>query len=238
MRILAAAAMVAVLALSGCSTGDDGSEGSSAEDDFRRTRPTDQLEHDHSSENSALAPETVQPSDVAALGDGVATGATGEFWVGINICGRFVELPPQLADGPMTLDGTGLLTLAPSPGEPSGLELTADSVLGMLDVQAETGTISFGESWAGSSVGEGDAAVPLAGRTFTTGDECAIGPKVEQGEVQLWYYTPAAVVSGEQVRMVVTDPGDTPLVEDGSAVTIAFAPLSSLPTLPPSALVG
>ena len=61
---------------------------------------------------------------------------------------------------------------------------------------------------------------------------------MEQAEVQLWYYTPLAVASGEQVRMVVTDPQDTPLLEGGSAVTLAFAPVSSLPTLPPAALLG
>ncbi len=73
----------------------------------------------------------------------------------------------------------------------------------------------------------------------STGDPCVLGRDgAEPGEVQLWYYTPAAVDSGTDVRLVVTDPEDVPIIGADSAITIAFAPVSSLPTLPPAALVG
>ena len=35
-------------------------------------------------------------------------------------------------------------------------------------------------------LGEGDSALPLGGASFVTGDQCALGPDVEQAEVQLW----------------------------------------------------
>jgi hypothetical protein len=55
--------------------------------------------------------------------------------------------------------------------------------------------------------------------------------------VQLWIYDREAVDTGDGVLQVVTDPEDVAVVEDGMAFVIALSPTSSLPTLPPSALI-
>lgn len=247
LAALVACLVLVTTALAACSSGGDSAagEGDSAAFESERTRPTDQAEHDHSGEASALAPETVLPERIAELGPGVPAGGSEDLWMGLNICGRFVELPAGIGSAAggaasdfMSIDETGLLTISPGPGDPNGHDVTVAAVAEMLDVDLSTGRLELGPSWEGQVLGEGDSALPLGGASFVTGDQCALGPDVEQAEVQLWYYTPLAVASGEQVRMVVTDPQDTPLLEGGSAVTLAFAPVSSLPTLPPAALLG
>lgn len=230
LQMLSVPLVVAALA-GGCSGGE---EDAAFESD--RTRPTDVSEHDHSNEDSALAPDTVMAADIAELGKGAAVGEELSVWIGVNVCGRFLEIPAREGSGGLSLDATGGLTVAPQAGDESGHDITVADVMEMLDIQLATSTMSFGERWAPTEVALSPAAEPspLAGRSFATGDDCG----TEQGEVQLWYYTAESVDSGEDVRMVVTDPEDVPLVGDGAAVTVAFAPTSSLPTLPPAVLVG
>jgi len=243
-RVLAVRAGLAIAVLiTGCSGGDGSAEPADVFES-ERSRPTDSSEHDHSADASALAPRTVLPGDIAELGDGIAPGESMDLWLGLNVCGRFVDLPVMTdADASpgattMAVDPTGRLTVSAGPEGPSGHEVTLGAVSEILDLELATGRLDFGDEWAGRSVGEGDEAMQLGGASLATGGECGLGPESEPAEVQLWYYTPAAVASGEEVRMVVTDPERTPLLEGGSAVTIAFAPVSSLPTLPPAALVG
>lgn len=219
--------LAAVLVAGSCSSSDEAFES-------ERPRPTDVESHDHSSENSALAPETVLAGDIAELGAGVATGEQATVWLGVNVCGRFVEIPSGGPVGGLGVDAGGLLEISPGVGDPSGHEVTAGAVMDLIDLQLGTGEMSFGPGWGAQEVVLDERTVALADTTFATGDSCG----TEQGEVQLWYYTPAAVNSGEELRLVVTDPQDVPVLESGTALTVAFAPSSSLPTLPPAALVG
>ena len=239
--VAVAAALFALVA--GC--GGDGGEGAAAQggaggDDpafeSDRTRPTDASEHSHDGEDSALAPRTVQPADIAELGDGVAPGGELSMWIGVNMCGRFLDIPPAGPVGGLSTDAAGRLAVAPSAGDDAGHDVTVADVMELLDLQLGTAELAFGEQWAPKEVALAPGAEPtaLAGTSFATGDGCG----EEQGEVQLWYYTPEAVDTGEDVRMVVTDPEDVPLVGDGAALTVAFAPTSSLPTLPPAAMLG
>ncbi len=226
--------MVVALLCAACSGGDDESGFES-----NRPRPTDDVTHDHSGEVSALAPETVLAEDIAALGDGVAVGDTWPVWIGVNICGRFLEIPAVAATGGLAVDSSGLLTVAPGDGDEVGHAVTIGDVMSLVGVELGTGSVSMDERWAPQAVDVDGESVAVAGSTFSTGDPCVLGRDgAEPGEVQLWYYTPAAVDSGTDVRLVVTDPEDVPIIGADSAITIAFAPVSSLPTLPPAALVG
>lgn len=223
------AVLAATLLLVGACSGGD----SLATDDTR-SRPTDTGLHDHSGAASALAPEAVQAEDIATLGDGVAEGEAMDFWLGLNVCGRFVDVPAAGPARGMTVDASGLVTVAPGPGDPEGADVTVGDLAALLGLTLGTGELGFPAGFQPAAIEHGSASQQLAGATLRTGDLCG----EEQAEVQLWYYTPDAVDSGESVRMVVTDPQEVPVVADGTAVTIAFAPVSSLPTLPPAALVG
>ncbi len=153
---------------------------------------------------------------------------------GINVCGRFLELRAAGPSNGITVDATGSVEVQPGPGDPTGHEVTVGSVLELMDVSVSTGEMTFGSTW-GSTVAELDGEeVSLGSKKLATGDSCGRDP----GEVQLWYYSPSAVDSGEDIRMVVTDPQDVPILAEGTAMTLAFAPSSSLPTLPPAALVN
>ncbi|MCB0952480.1 MAG: hypothetical protein H6517_00915 [Microthrixaceae bacterium] len=225
-RICMAVLCVGVLVGTACSS--EGSASSST-----RPRPTDVPGiHDHSSEDSALAPETVLPEDIAALGDGPQPGEQFDVFLGVNVCGRFLEMPSVSGPSGVDVDAAGVVSIAPQPGGPAGHDITVADITDALDISLTTAELGFGPSWDPATATIGTDDTPLAGLDLVTGGSCG----TERAEVQLWYYTAEAADSGDRVRMLVTDPQDAPIVSDGAALTIAFAPESSLPTLPPSAL--
>ena len=185
---------------------------------------------------SSMDPEVVGVKDIAKLGPGPAAGQQWKIWTGINVCGRFVDLAPTSAQPSkgMSVSPAGQLTVAQAAGDPTGHDVTVADFLALYGITASTGTLTFPAGIAPSTLRLPNGSVELSGATMKTGDKCPETP----GEVQVWYYTPQAVATGRPIRVVVTDPDKVPIVADGSAIVVAFSPDSSLPTLPPAALVG
>jgi hypothetical protein len=185
----------------------------------------------------AMTPRTVSVADVAALGPGPAIGDRWSGELGLNVCGRFLE-PPAAVDPPVagvSTPGDGSFSFAPAAGSDAvGPAATLGTLLAAAGVEAGTGSMTLPPGTRPDSIElTADALIPVAGATFRTGERCGDVP----AEVQLWVYSPDAVRTGSDVRIVVTDPEDVPVALDGMAFVLAFAPASSLPTLPPSALV-
>ncbi len=225
---LLVALAVIVVTLAGCGSGAQGATAS-------RPRPTDTAGlHDHGAADSALAPETVRPEDLALLGDGVEAGGRIEGYLGLNLCGRFLEIPEGASAAGVTLEQSGHFVVEPGEGDEVGLEVTVGDLLQLLEVGMRTGELEFGSQWSASPATVGGEEFDLGGSALATGDSCGD----ELGEVQLWYYTEEAANSGDGIRIVVTDPQDAPIIGDGVALTVAFAPSSSLPTLPPAVMAG
>jgi hypothetical protein len=215
---------------SGCSSGDDA--GRTAQEDG-----SGQAGHGGDGVyGSSMGPETVSASDVADLGPGPEVGDTWSGDVGLNVCGRFLD-PPAAVGPPVagfSTDGSGRFTLSPTAADESGHAATVEHLAALVGITVGTGTMTLPPSTTPAQVDLDEGPVTVAGSTMVTGQDC--GPA--QATVQLWIYTPDAAASGEDVRVVVTDPQDVPVVEDGMTFVFALAPTSSLPTLPPSALVG
>jgi hypothetical protein len=185
---------------------------------------------------SSMGPEIVSVAEVADLGAGPQVGDSWSGDVGLNVCGRFLD-PPAAVGPPVagfSTDGSGRFTLAPTTAEQSGHAATVGSLAALVGITMGTGTMTLPPSTTPARVDLDEGPVEVAGSTLNTGQDC--GPA--QATVQLWIYTPDAAASGEDVRVVVTDPQDVPVVEDGMTFVFALTPTSSLPTLPPSALVG
>lgn len=182
-----------------------------------------------------MRPETVSVADVAALGPGPATGDNWTGSIGLNVCGRFLEpLPSAAAVGGLSTDAAGRFTVAPTEEADTGDAATIGRLAEQVGISLSTGSVTFPDSTLPAVIEDASVRVPVAGATFNTGDKCGEQP----AEVQLWVYTKRAADTGEDVRQVVTDPQQVPIIEDGMAFVIAFSPSSSLPTLPPSALAG
>ncbi|MEZ5238569.1 MAG: hypothetical protein R2716_06330 [Microthrixaceae bacterium] len=192
--VVAAALVVLALVSAACSGGSEAATDS-------RPRPTDTGLHDHG-DDSALAPETVSAAEIAQLGDGVGPGERFEGFLGINICGRFLEIPDVAPRGGVSVQAGGRMSIAPTGEDEVGLDVTVQDLLAPLGVTLGTGTVAFGSQWAGSTTALGGEDVPVDGLELATGESCGR----EQGEVQLWYYTEEAVDSGDEIRIVVTDP--------------------------------
>jgi hypothetical protein len=185
-----------------------------------------------------IGAEVVSVDDVAALGDGAAVGDSWRVWTGLNVCGQYLDPVPATSEAEgLTLSAAGVLDVAPVAGGPTGHEITVADLLELQGITASTGEISFPGSQRPQEVEMAGTTIAVAGRTLRTGDECG-GAEGNRAQVQVWYYTPDAVESGRGVLSVVTDPQDVPIVADGSAVVVTLSPESSLPTLPPAALVG
>lgn len=197
--------------------------------------------HDHGSElGSSMEPPTFSVEDVAALGPGPRVGDRWKGLLGLNVCGRFLEPPTAAtpASGGFSTAGNGTFELAPGQEADAGHSATVGDLAELVGIEVSTGELRLPSGTQPTSIdlgpaGTDDSDVDVAGAVLRTGDACG---ESARGEVQLWVYDRAAVDSGDVVR-VVTDPQDVPIVEDGMALVIAFSPESSLPTLPPSALI-
>ncbi len=218
------------------------SDGSSSDETARPTpsTPTSAPGAGHGGDppyGSSMSPEVVSVADVTELGPGPQVGQRFNGNLGLNVCGRFLEPPAPVAPvGGATVDGAGRFTLAPATEAEAGHAATVGEVAAAAGVDLATGAVTLPPSTRPGQVdlGSRGAPVEVAGRTLRSGDRCG----EDRATVQLWVYTRDAVDTGRNVRLVVTDPERTPVVEDGMAFVIAFSAESSLPTLPPSVLAG
>lgn len=225
------AALVAALALVGaaCSSDEDGAATTTTADDG----------HGHgegsSQFGSSMQPDVVSVAELAELGPGPEVGDEWSGWIGLDVCGRFLEPPTPVAPAPgaVSTTGDGSYSVAPTSEAHAGHAATIGGLAEQVGIGLSTGELTLPDTVEPASFDLEGAMVQAAGATFRTGETCGGTP----AEVQLWVYSRDAADSGEDVRVIVTDPQDAPVVEDGMAFVIAFAPESSLPTLPPSALV-
>jgi hypothetical protein len=238
LSVPAVALLAAAPVLAACS-GDDGAaapvDGSAAADGGG---------HDHGGDSefgSSMGARTVSVEEVAELGPGPSVGEAWSGLLGLNVCGRFLE-PPTAVAGPVggfATPADGTFTLTPTDPGDAGHGATVGDLARLVGIDLSTATISLPETVKPATLdlgatGPDDADLPLAGATLRTGDACT---EDVQAEVQLWIYDREAVDTGDGVLQVVTDPEDVAVVEDGMAFVIALSPTSSLPTLPPSALI-
>jgi hypothetical protein len=190
--------------------------------------------------HSGMEPEVTTVAELSALGPGPAAGETFRGHLGLNVCGRF--LAPPAASGPedgsaasgITTDGGGSFTVTPPTDDVAGAHATIGALASQAGIELGSGTVGFPATTSPGQIDVGGTSIAVAGRTFGDGVACGSTP----AEVQLWVYTADAVRTGDAVRTVLVDPQDAPIVEDGMAFVIAVTPESSLPTLPPSAIIG
>lgn len=187
-----------------------------------------------------MEPPTYSVDEVADLGPGPDVGERWSGLLGLNVCGRFLDPPPAVTTpkAGFSTAGDGTFELAPESEGDAGHAATVGGLAELADIRIATGEIHLPGTTEPPVVDLGPAGedlsdVQVAGATLRTGDACG---ESARGEVQLWVFDRDAVDTGDVVR-VVTDPQDVPVVEDGMAFVIAFSPESSLPTLPPSALI-
>jgi hypothetical protein len=215
-RLVAGIAVVAV-ALTGCSGGDDDTTTTTTADE-----PAPQF-------GSSMGIEAGDVADVAALGDGPAEGASWQVPVGLSVCGRFLEMPAGTEVAGVT-SGPATTTVTGSGGDAPTLSDLAASA----GIDLAAGRLTLPEDIVPPELEGTDPPIRVAGQTFATGDECIDST----GEVQVWVYSEDARASGDGILVVTQDLGNVPFSQEGMAIVIAFAPESSLPTLPPSALGG
>lgn len=175
-------------------------------------------------------------AEVRALGTGPEPGETWSVPVALNVCGRFLDPVPG---GPREVAGTTI------EATPSGrLEIRAGDVVEGTPLVADwadaagfslsTGTLTLPGDVRPSVLDSTDPVTPLAGATLGDDTTCGGTP----ASVQVWVYPAGAVESGSGILVVREDPELVPFAQEGMAVVVALSPESSLPTLPPSALVG
>lgn len=229
-RVLLAALLGGTLLVAAACGGGSGTEEQSggARPDTTTTAPG----HDS---HQAMAPPTATVAQVAALGPGPSVGQTFDGSVGLNVCGRFLSMPAAVPADPSTgfaLTSEGHFSVTPTAGAVAGHGATVAGLARMLGVEMSSSKVSFG---AGSpeQIEVAGTTIEVAGHSFGPKATCGDTP----AEVQLWVFPKAAVETGQGLVKVVEDPQDVPIVEDGMAFVIAVTPESSLPTLPPSALV-
>lgn len=235
---LVATVMLAPVA-SGCS-GDDVGSGSTATTTTAVSGHSTHGDDDGSAYGShGMEPEVATVEQVRELGPGPRVGETFRGHIGLNVCGRFLEPPPPStpSDGSASsgfiTDGRGDYTLTP-PTEPvSGHRATIGELASQSGIELSSGKVTFAGSTTPAQIDVAGGTTEIAGATF---DDTARCGDVD-AQVQLWIYPASGVATGDGVRAVVVDPQDAPVVEDGMAFVIAVTPESSLPTLPPSALL-
>jgi hypothetical protein len=176
---------------------------------------------------SSMGTEPGDVDEVAALGDGPAADQVWEIPVGISICGRYVEVPQGLAaDGVTAGPATTRVTRTGS-GEVPTLRAFAESA----GLQIAAARLTLPDDIVPPTLDVTDPPMTIAGRTFATGETCGD----VTAEVQVWVYSTEARASGDGILIVTQDLANVPFSDEGMAVVVAFAPESSLPTLPPSA---
>jgi len=218
-RLAAVAGIVALTALGACSS-DDTSSDAPASTSSTSTTAASQF-------GSSMGVEEVAADAVSELGDGPATGETWTIPVGLSICGRFIE-PLTGTHGAVTAQADGTVTVT---GDGDATPTVGD-LAEATGIVLEQGSITMPSNAAPAELDSTDPPTPVAGATLSDGDSCG----TSDGAVEIWVYSAAATESGDGIMVVTDDPAAVPFAEDGMSIVVAFAPESSLPTLPPSAL--
>lgn len=161
----------------------------------------------------------------------------GDRWtasIGINVCGRFLDPLPGLANKGLIVQPTGEVEIAPQTEEEAGLSLTLGDYASSVGLKLSTGELGLPAGISPSEIPVGDDNIALGGKTFYDGATCG-GTKAN---VVVWVYPADAVDTGKGLVIVTKNPQDIPFPTDGMAMVITLSPESSLPTLPPSAVVA
>lgn len=175
-------------------------------------------------------------SAVAELGDGPSPGQTWSVPVGLNVCGRFIE---PLTGGPTEVAGSTLVATTEgrleivAGDEVSGMPLVADYAE-LVGMALSTGSLTLPEQVQPAVLDSTDPITQLAGATLDERTTCGGVP----ASVQVWVYSAEATDSGDGILVVGDQPELVPFSQEGMSVVVAFSPESSLPTLPPSAVLG
>ena len=170
--------------------------------------------------------DDVAASEVSTLGDGPAAGETWTIPVGLSICGRFIE-PLTGTHGGVTSRADGTVTVTGGDGVP-----TVGDMAEAVGIVLEPGSISLPSDAVPAELDSTEPPTAVAGATLSDGDSCG----TSDGKLEVWVYSAAASETGDGIMVVTDDPAAVPFAEDGMSIVVAFAPESSLPTLPPSAL--
>lgn len=224
---VSALALVAV----GCS-GDDSSSTTTTAVAGGHTTTTASGHDSH----QAMAPPTSTAAEIAKLGPGPEVGQTFAGYVGLNVCGRFLSLPASAPADPSTgfaLTSEGHFGVTPPNAAAAGHAATVAGLAELLGVELTSGKVTFGADTRPPRIEVSGNSIDVAGQTFGPKATCGDTP----AEVQLWVFPSTAVETGKGLVKVLEDPQDVPVIEDGMAFVVAVTPVSSLPTLPPSALV-
>lgn len=213
------ACVAAALVLGACGSGDDDADDG--------TETGDSTTSVASQFGSSMGVDEVTADAVSRLGDGPGAGEAWTIPVGLSICGRFIE--PLTGSGErVTSSADGTVTVRSTDG-------TAPTVGDLADATGMTltnGSITLPSTAVPAELDSTEPPTPVAGATLSDGDSC--GPS--DGAVEVWVYSAAASESGDGIMVVTDDPAAVPFAEEGMSIVVAFAPESSLPTLPPSAL--
>lgn len=224
----------AALTTAGCAGSDSPSAatvGSSARDATTTTKSP-------YGSHAGMAPKTATVADVAKLGSGPSVGEAFHGFVGLDVCGRFLELPvARTVDPAPTTDGISLspdgrFTVSPTDEAAAGHAATVGGLARLMGVELSGATVELTPDFEPARTEVAGASIELAGATFGPDARCGD----TKAQVELWVYPADAVRTGDGLVKVVDDIGSVPIVQDGMAFVIAVAPESSLPTLPPSAM--
>ena len=221
-RVAAVAGVVALAALGACSSGDDDTDRSEVGSATSSTSTTAASQF-----GSSMGVEEVAATEVSELGDGPDAGESWTIPVGLSICGRFIE-PLTGTHGAVTAQADGTVTVT---GDGDATPTVGD-LAEATGIVLEQGSITMPSNAAPAELDSTDPPTPVAGATLSDGDSCG----TSDGAVEIWVYSAAATESGDGIMVVTDDPAAVPFAEDGMSIVVAFAPESSLPTLPPSAL--
>lgn len=218
-RVAAVAGALALAVLGACSS-DDGDDGAAVSTASTSTTAASQF-------GSSMGVEEVSAGVVSQLGDGPTAGESWTIPVGLSICGRFIE-PLSGTHGAVTARADGTVTVT---GDADDTPTVGD-LAAATGILLEKGSITLPSDAVPAELDSTDPPTPVAGATLRDGDSCG----ASDGAVEIWVYSAAATESGDGIMKVTDDPAAVPFAEDGMSVVVAFAPESSLPTLPPSAL--
>ncbi len=218
-RVGLVAGVAALVLLGACSSDDSGSEDAGGTSSTSTTAA--------SQFGSSMGVEDVEAGSIAELGDGPAAGETWTVPVGLSICGRFIE-PLTGTHGGVTAQADGTVTVT---GGGDGTPTVGD-LAEATGILLEPGSITMPSNAVPAELDSTDPPTPVAGSTLVDGDSCG----VSDGAVEVWVYSAAATETGDGIKVVTDDPAAVPFAEEGMSIVVAFAPESSLPTLPPAAI--
>ncbi len=179
------------------------------------------------------APPVASVGDIAKLGKGPRVGDTWTASIGVNVCGRFLDPLPGAEVNGIKIQPSGKIEIAPQTEADAGLSATLADYAAAVGIRLATGELGLPATVSPPEIPVVDTKVPLAGKSFKDGADCG-GTKAN---VVVWVYSPEAVETGEGLVTVVKNPERIPFSTDGMAMVITLTPESSLPTLPPSAVV-